>query len=78
LNYDGFKAGDTGSVLHLLYGNTDDPGSPGWSGEFQQPDPAERPNYWADRENPRSTVAKYRSAIFKDFAARMDRALNPK
>jgi hypothetical protein len=78
LNYDGFKAGDTGSVLHVLYGNMDDPASPGWSGQFQQPDPEVRPHYWTDRENPRETVAMFRQAIFSDFAMRMDRAKSPK
>lgn len=78
LNYDGFKAGDSASVYHLLHGNMDDPGSPSWSGEFQQPDPVNRPNYWADKENPRSSVMPWRQDIFEHFALRMDRAQSPR
>jgi len=78
LSYDGFKAGDTPSVLHVLHGNMDNPANSSWSGEFQQPYTDERPNYWADKENPRGYVAKWREDIFEDFANRMDRAQNPK
>jgi len=41
--------------------------SSGWSGEFQQSYPDKRPNYWADKENPRGYVAKWRKDIFEDF-----------
>jgi hypothetical protein len=78
LNYDGFKAGDSASVYHLLHGNMDDPGSPSWSGEFQQPDPVGRPDYWADKKNPRSGVVPWRHGIFEHFALRINRAQRPR
>ncbi|MFZ5829496.1 MAG: hypothetical protein ACOY3P_05390 [Planctomycetota bacterium] len=77
MNYDGFKAGDSGSVYHVLHGNLDDPASPSWSGQFRQPDPVDRPYTWAVRETPRASVASWRQDIFEHFALRMDRAKRP-
>jgi hypothetical protein len=78
LNYDGFKAGDSSSVYHVLHGDLNDPASPSWSGQFQQPDPVDRPNTWVDRATPRATVVPWRQDIFEHFALRMDRAKRPR
>lgn len=80
LNFDGFKAGDTPSLLYVLHGDLNDPESPSWGGQFERPEPEKRPTFWTDREggDPRSSVIRWREDIFADFARRMDRATNPK
>ncbi|MCP4454469.1 MAG: DUF1593 domain-containing protein [Planctomycetes bacterium] len=79
------KMGDTPSVLYLLHGNPDAPGSSHWGGAFVQPDPTGRPFYWhdnpdkalIDHQKPGAkTVNQWRKAYLMDWAKRMDRTLS--
>jgi len=81
------KMGDSPSVLYLLDGDPDQPGTPHWGGAFIQPQPVERQNYWHD--NPAKdlvfngkagavTVNQWRPEYLSDWQARMIRAQTSK
>lgn len=78
---DGLKMGDTPSLLYLLdsAGNNNDPTANSWGGRYRKTTLGNRT--WEDRTesslaigefNGARTVYQYRSAIFADFAQRMD------
>lgn len=75
------KMGDTPSVLYLLYGDPDQPGSDHWGGAYVQQQPEARPAYWHDDpqpdliENKREgarTVNKWREQFLRDWQQRME------
>lgn len=81
------KMGDSPSVLYLLDGKEDEPGSDHWGGAYERPDPVARPNYWHDDPDPEQVVAgkkgaksvsRWRKIYLRDWEKRMDRARSPR
>ena len=50
----GFRAGDTPTVLYLMDPNNDfnNPGKGSWAGRFHRPFPGSRPNFWTGINEP--------------------------
>lgn len=77
------KECDSPTLLHLLgprlagVGAVEDPGQPGWGGQYARPAPERWPNYWCDLPlSPaqcRETVARWRADQLQDWAQRWQR-----
>jgi Cellulose-binding Sde182, nucleoside hydrolase-like domain len=81
------KMGDTPSVLYLLNGDPDKPGTEHWGGGFIRPFPRKRPTYWHDdpseavrghKKNGAKTVNKWRKDYLRDWQSRMSQAASQK